>query len=212
MKLEIAGKYSASIYRVAAVAALGLVASLAAAQASGEKGGADAAPQSTARKSAGPQAGQETFSSAAEASHALVKAIRANDQAALLKVLGPNAKEIISSGDEAEDKQDRDEFVQKFRRMHRLVIEPDGSTTLYIGAENWPTPIPLMHKGDAWYFDTQAGKQEILYRRVGKNELAAIQVCRELVDAEKEYQAKPPADNVPKTPKKLLRAPGNNKC
>ncbi|HXM66499.1 MAG TPA: DUF2950 domain-containing protein [Candidatus Acidoferrum sp.] len=210
MKLEIAGKYSASIYRVAAVAALGLVASLAAAQASGEKGGADASPQSTARKSAGPQAGQETFSSAAEASHALVKAIRANDQAALLKVLGPNAKEIISSGDDAEDKQDRDEFVQKFRRMHRLVIEPDGSTTLYIGAENWPTPIPLMHKGDAWYFDTQAGKQEILYRRVGKNELAAIQVCRELVDAEKEYHAKAHDGDAPQYAQKLFSDPGKH--
>jgi hypothetical protein len=71
--------------------------------------------------------------------------------------------------------------------MHRLVMEPDGTTTLYIGAENWPTPIPLMRKGSSWYFDTAAGKQEILYRRVGKNELAAIQVCQELVDAEKEY-------------------------
>src|SRR6202166_4956922 len=211
MKLEIAGKYSASIYRVAAVAALGLVASLAAAQASGEKGGADASPQSTARKSAGPQAGQETFPSAAEASHALVKAIRTNDQAALLKVLGPDAKEIISSGDDAEDKQDRDEFVQKFRRMHRLVIEPDGSTTLYIGAENWPTPIPLMHKGDAWYFDTQAGKQEILYRRVGKNELAAIQVCRELVDAEKEYDAQPhDGDKNPQYAQKFFSDPGRH--
>jgi hypothetical protein len=73
--------------------------------------------------------------------------------------------------------------------MHRLVIEPDGTTTLYIGAENWPTPIPLVHKGSNWYFDTAAGKQEILYRRVGKNELAVIQTCGGLADAEKEYYA-----------------------
>lgn len=210
MKLEIAGKHSASIYRMAAVAALGLVASLAAAQAGGEKGQPDASAHSEARKSAGPQAGQETFPSAAEASHALIKAIRANDQAALLKVLGPNGKEIISSGDDTEDKQDRDEFVQKYHRMHRLVIEPDGSTTLYIGAENWPTPIPLMRKGAAWYFDTAAGKQEILYRRVGKNELAAIQVCRELVDAEKEYHAKAHDGDAPQYAQKLFSDPGKH--
>ena len=71
--------------------------------------------------------------------------------------------------------------------MHRLVTEPDGSTTLYIGAENWPTPIPLVKKGNLWYFDTAAGKQEILYRRVGKNELSAIRVCQELVAAQKQY-------------------------
>ena len=65
--------------------------------------------------------------------------------------------------------------------------EPDGTTTLYIGAENWPTPIPLVNKGDLWYFDTEAGKQEILYRRVGRNELSAIRVCQELVAAGKEY-------------------------
>jgi hypothetical protein len=75
--------------------------------------------------------------------------------------------------------------------MHRLVAEPDGTVTLYIGAENWPTPIPLAHDGRGWFFDTPAGKKEILYRRVGRNELAVIQVCHELVDAEKGYYAQP---------------------
>jgi hypothetical protein len=140
---------------------------------------------------AAQQPGQKTFQSAAAASHALVAAFQANDQAALLSILGPDAKDIISSGDEVEDNTSRNAFVQKYNQMHRLVAEPDGTTTLYIGAENWPTPIPLVHKGSIWYFDTAAGKQEILYRRVGRNELAAIQVCRELVDAEKEYYAKP---------------------
>ena len=86
----------------------------------------------------------------------------------------------------------RAEFVQKISaNAPPGRSEPDGTTTLYIGAENWPTPIPLVHKGSAWYFDTAAGKQEILYRRIGRNELAVIQVCRELVDAEKEYYAEP---------------------
>lgn len=141
--------------------------------------------------SAAQQPGQKTFSSASGASHALAKAAQANDQSALLNILGPDAKELISSGDPAEDKSNREEFVQRFKQMHRLVNEPDGTTTLYIGAENWPTPIPLVHKGDTWYFDTPAGKKEVLYRRIGKNELAVIQVCREMVDAEKEYYSKP---------------------
>ena len=140
---------------------------------------------------AAQQPGQKTFPSAAEASKALIVALQTNDQTALLSILSADAKDIISSGDEVEDKNNRDAFVQKYQQMHRLVAEPDGTTTLYIGAENWPTPIPLVHKGSAWYFDTAAGKQEILYRRIGRNELAVIQVCRELVDAEKEYYAVP---------------------
>jgi len=145
----------------------------------------------TARTSTGLEAGQETFSSAAEATHAVVRALIKDDEATLLKILGANAKEIISSGDGAEDKTNRDQFVQKYQQMHRLVTEPDGTTTLYIGAENWPTPIPLLRQGNSWYFDTAAGKQEILYRRVGKNEMAVMQTCHELMDAEKEYYAQP---------------------
>jgi hypothetical protein len=124
------------------------------------------------------------------ASQALVAALQNDDQQALLKVLGPDAKDVISSGDETQDKNERSDFVMKYQEMHRLVTEPDGTTTLYIGAENWPSPIPLMHTAGGWYFDTAAGKKEILFRRIGKNELNAIQVCRELVDAEKEYNAK----------------------
>jgi len=142
-------------------------------------------------RAAAQQPGQKTFPSAAKASHALVEALQSQDEPALLSILGPDAKEIVSSGDPAEDKQDRDDFVQKYKQMHRMVNEPDGKTILYIGAENWPTPIPLMHKGTEWYFDTAAGKQEILYRRIGRNELSVIQVCHELVDAEKEYYSLP---------------------
>jgi hypothetical protein len=137
-----------------------------------------------------PVANRQTFPTAMDASKALVAALQGNDEPTLLKVLGPDAKDIVSSGDETQDKNDRAEFVQKYEEMHRLVKEPDGTTTLYIGAENWPTPIPLMHTTSGWYFDTAAGKKEILYRRIGKNEMNAIQVCRELVDAQKEYDAK----------------------
>jgi hypothetical protein len=135
------------------------------------------------------QSGQKTFSSAEEASQALVAAAQNSDEKAMLDILGPDGKQIVSSGDDTEDAQNRANFVQKFQEMHRLMKEPDGTTTLYIGAENWPTPIPLMNKGNTWYFDTAAGKQEILYRRVGENELSTIRVSQELVAAEKEYRA-----------------------
>jgi len=159
--------------------------------------------------SSGPTAGQKTFPSAAAASKALVAALQSDDTPALLNILGPDTKEILSSGDAVEDKENHEEFVEKYRQMHRLVIEPDGATTLYIGAENWPTPIPLVQKGGAWYFDTAAGKHEILYRRIGRNELAVIQLSHELVDAEKEYYATP-HDGVQQYAQKLYSDPGKH--
>ena len=135
------------------------------------------------------QAHQKTFSSAQEASNALVTAAQSDDEKAMLEILGPAGKQIVSSGDDVEDAENRANFVKRYREMHRLVMEPDGTTILYIGAHNWPTPIPLAHKGHAWYFDTEAGKKEILYRRIGRNEMSAIRVCQELVAAEKEYSA-----------------------
>ena len=138
-------------------------------------------------RSMAQQPGQKTFSSSADAATALVTAAQNNDEKVLLDILGPDGKQIVSSGDEAEDAQNRANFVQKYQEMHRLVKEPDGTTTLYIGAENWPTPIPLVNKGHSWYFDTEAGKQEILYRRIGENELSTIRVCQELVAAQKEF-------------------------
>ena len=138
-------------------------------------------------RSMAQQPGQKTFSSPEDASNALVTAAQSNDEKAMLDILGPDGKQIVSSGDEAEDAESRANFVQRYQQMHRLVKEPDGTTVLYIGAENWPTPIPLVNKGNSWYFDTEAGKKEILYRRVGRNELSAISVCQELVAAQKEY-------------------------
>jgi hypothetical protein len=139
--------------------------------------------------SAAQQLGQKTFSSAEEASNALVKAAQSNDEKAMLDILGADGKQIVSSGDEAEDAENRTNFVEKYQEMHRLVKEANGTIVLYIGAKNWPTPIPLVNKGGSWYFDTEAGKKEILYRRVGRNEMSTIRVCQELVAAEKEYSA-----------------------
>jgi hypothetical protein len=135
------------------------------------------------------QKGQKTFSSPEQASDALLAATKSNDEKAMIEIFGADAKQIVSSGDEAEDAECRANFVQKYQEMHRLVKEPDGTVTLYIGAENWPTPVPLMNKGNIWYFDAEVAKKEILFRRIGLNEVSAIHVCQELVMAEKEYYA-----------------------
>ena len=95
---------------------------------------------------------------------------------------------MTSSSDEEEDKLEREQFSKKYQEMHRLVREPDGSTVLYIGAENWPFPIPLVSKNGEWYFDSDRGKQEILFRRIGENEATAIETCHALVLA-KQHEA-----------------------
>lgn len=138
----------------------------------------------------GQQAGQKTFASPEEASKALYMAAKDNDTKAMMELLGPDGKDVVSSGDAAEDDRNRANFAKRYQEMSRLMKEPDGSVTLYIGSRNWPYPIPLLNKGNQWYFDTDAGKQEILYRRIGWNEASAIRVCQELTAAEKEYYAK----------------------
>ncbi len=139
--------------------------------------------------SAAQQHGQKTFASPEDASHALAKAAQDNDEHTMIAILGPDARQIVSSGDDAEDAESRANFVAKFKEMHRLVSESATTAILYIGGENWPTPIPLVKAGESWYFDTEAGKKEILYRRIGRNEISAIRICDELVKAQKEYHA-----------------------
>jgi Protein of unknown function (DUF2950) len=135
------------------------------------------------------QKGQKTFTSPEEAAKALVAAAQSNDEEAMLEILGPDGKQIVSSGDATEDAESHANFAKKYEEMHRFAKEADGMTMLYIGAENWPAPIPLANKGTAWYFDTEAGMKEILYRRVGRNEMSTIRVCQELAAAQKEYYA-----------------------
>jgi len=126
---------------------------------------------------------QNTFPTAQKATHALYEAAQSNDKAAISAILGAPAKEICSV-DAGLDKSEREQFVHKYQEMRRLVQEPDGTTVLYIGAENWPFPFPLVSVKDTWHFDTDAGVHEILFRRIGENEIAAIQECRDLVQVE----------------------------
>jgi Protein of unknown function (DUF2950) len=140
-------------------------------------------------RSVAQQGGQKTFPTAQAASQALVDAAKSNDESTMLEVLGPDGKDIISSGDEVEDAQNRSNFVMRYQEMHRLMKEPNGATTLYVGSQNWPLPIPLVDKNGMWYFDSATAKMEILYRRVGRNEISTIRTSLELVAAEKEYAA-----------------------
>ena len=142
------------------------------------------------------QPGQRTFASAEEAASALFAAMQVQDEQVPLSILGPAGKDVISSGDPVEDSDTRAGFVVKYQEMHRFVTEPNGALTLVVGAENWPFPIPLVKNNDSWYFDTAAGKDEIVFRRIGRNEISAVDACRDLVDAEKQYFARPP-DKLP---------------
>jgi hypothetical protein len=128
------------------------------------------------------QSRQTTFKSAEEASHALFTAVQNDNEHAVTNILGAG-NELVSSDDEAQDKLDRERFAQKYLEMHRLVRETHGDMLLYIGAENWPFPIPLVSWNGAWRFDSDAGGQEIQYRRVGENEVTAIALCHDLVAA-----------------------------
>ena len=140
------------------------------------------------------QPGQRTFASAEDAANALFAAMHGQDEDSSLSILGPAGKDVISSGDPVEDSDARASFVVKYEEMHRFVTEANGAVTLVVGAENWPFPIPLVKNNGSWYFDTVAGKDEVLFRRIGRNELAAMDACRELVEAQKQYFAHPPGD------------------
>ena len=137
------------------------------------------------------QPGQRTFASPDDAASAFFAAMQKQDDQLTLSILGPAGKDVLSSGDPAEDANARIGFVVKYQEMHRFVTEPNGTLTLIVGAENWPFPIPLVNNRGSWYFDTLAGKEEILLRRIGANEIAAMDACRDLVEAQKEYFARP---------------------
>jgi len=129
---------------------------------------------------------QTTFVAAWTAVRTAVSAAKSGDQKQLAAIFGPAAKELLFSGDAVADKQARERFVQLYEEKHSLVPAGAGMV-LVIGTQEWPFPIPLAKKGKVWFFDTNKGKEEILTRRIGQNELSAIQVCLAIVDAQRQY-------------------------
>ena len=131
--------------------------------------------------------GQKTFATPRQAVDALIAANRDNDIAALSQVLGPEASSLISSGDDTQDKNDRARFVTLYDEHHRPASAGAGKLTLVVGKNEWPLPIPLVKSNGTWRFDSADGAKELLYRRIGSNELAAIKVCQALRQAQVDY-------------------------
>jgi Protein of unknown function (DUF2950) len=130
---------------------------------------------------------QTHFATPDKAVEAIVAASRDDSEPRLLAILGTAGGELIHSGDPVADRQGRQDFVTAYTQGHRIELKGQGRAELIVGKEQWPLPIPLVREADGWRFDTAAGKEEILNRRIGRNELKVIEVCREYVRAQREY-------------------------
>jgi hypothetical protein len=135
---------------------------------------------------------QQSFPSPEEGVRALMDAAKANDTARLLQVLGPDAQPFINTGDPVSDQASRARFVQAYEEAHTLVPVEDTQVILQMGNDAWPFPIPLVKDNTRWHFDAKEGKEEILNRNIGRNELDVIQVCLAYVDAQREYYMRNP--------------------
>jgi hypothetical protein len=133
---------------------------------------------------------QETFSSPEEAAKALVASVSADNASRLLAILGPEGAPLISSGDDVADREGREKFVRMYEEKNAVVREGEDKAVLEVGNGAWPFPIPVVKEGESWRFDTKQGAEEIIDRRIGKNELSAIQVSLAYFDAQREYAAK----------------------
>jgi len=138
---------------------------------------------------------QQSFKTAEEAADALVSAAKTGDRKAVLTVLGQKGADIVSSGDPVADASARNRVIEAYNAKHQMAMEGTDKAVLIIGHEDWPFPIPLVRKDGTWRFDTAAGREEILYRRIGRNELSAIQACLAYVDAQQEYAERGIAGN-----------------
>jgi hypothetical protein len=156
-------------------------------------------------------AAQKRFASPEAGITALVEAVKANDQPMLGGILGPHGKKLISSGDRVADQQNREAFIKAYNEANKLVFEGETQAVLVIGQDEWPMPVPLVKSPAGWRFDTAQGEKEILTRRIGRNELAAIQVCLAIVDAAHEYAALDvDGDRIPEYAPQFVSTPGKH--
>jgi DUF2950 family protein len=156
-------------------------------------------------------AAQQSFASPEAGITALVEAVKANDLPMLRGILGPHGKKLISSGDKVADQQSRDAFIKAYSETNKLVLEGDQQAVLVIGQDEWPMPIPLVKSPAGWRFDSPQGEKEILTRRIGRNELAAIQVCLAIVDAAQEYaMLDVDRDGIPEYTPRFVSRPGKH--
>jgi hypothetical protein len=153
---------------------------------------------------------QQHFTTPEAATAALVAAVRADDLKRIRAVLGRGSNSLISSGDPVADRQGRARFVAAFDKNSRIELEGDAKATLVVGENDWPLPFPLVKHADGWRFDAKSGTEEILNRRIGRDELAAIQVCLAYVDAQREYAVtQGNRDGMHEYAMKLVSTPGS---
>jgi len=150
---------------------------------------------------------QQSFKTPEEAVTALADAAKKGDRNAVLTILGKDGEDIVSSGDDVADQETRQRFVAAYDDKHEIKTEGDKATMI-VGKDDFPFPIPLVHKGDGWHFDTAAGRLEILYRRIGRNELDAIQASLAYVDAQFEYADKDRGAGVGVYAQRIVSQPG----
>jgi len=130
---------------------------------------------------------QKVFGSPEEAMKTLVETVKAGDRKGMMAILGPEGEDIIDSGDEVADKNTQEQFVRDYQERVDFVKEKEDRVSIIVGKNYWPFPIPIVKKGEGWVFDTKAGREEVLNRRIGRNELKTIQVCLAYVEAQREY-------------------------
>jgi len=163
--------------------------------------------------SGAPLAAQKTFATPQQAVDALVQAAASYDLSSLEQILGPGSENILTSGDTVRDKNNAAGFAAKARQKNEVTVNPKNPklATLSVGDDDWPLPIPLVQKSGKWSFDTKAGREEILRRRIGSNELDAIEICRGYVDAQREY-AMEKRDNaeVNQYAQRVISSPGKH--
>jgi Protein of unknown function (DUF2950) len=142
---------------------------------------------------------QKTFSSPEAATEEMISALRKDDRQKLLEIFGKDATGILTgSGDPIEDKSSIQSFLKSYDQMHRFSRGPDGKLFLIVGAENWPAPIPLDKNSNGWYFDTAYGREELIFRRIGRNELSTIGTLNAIVAGQREYYDENPANGASK--------------
>jgi hypothetical protein len=154
---------------------------------------------------------QETFASPEDAGVALIDAAEKFDVEGLKKILGPDGIDLVVTTDKVQGENQSREFAKQANLKNMIVLDPDDAhiAILTVGPDDWPTPIPIVKKGDRWHFDTKAGREEILHRRIGQNELDAITVCRGYVEAQREYASeKRDGALVPQYAQRVVSSPG----
>jgi hypothetical protein len=174
-------------------------------------GGSSRATDQASQAQASPQLVQKSFGTPKEAAEALMQAAKTYDVAALKEILGPEGEDLVSSEDPVQDKNRAAAFAAKAEEKNQVTVDRKNAkrAILSVGNDDWPLPIPIMKSGTAWVFDTRAGRQEILFRRIGANELDAIQICRGYVDAQHEYASqKHDGSEVNQYAQRIISTPG----